>query len=173
MFGFGYQSTDGATASFLSSKMFSLIMCFQIKPLISWIIAIVFLTFVEFGIFSMDMISPKMFLTKIGFLRPFPSRFKNNKPSIIRAKILAHLSEPHQSLFNTISPCFWHLFKTQTPKVPLLSRHHTRYPQCPCLGWYYKLCGCVRGEMNYYTRSYENKNKQINSPKLVGNIFTN
>ena len=57
--------------------------------------------------------------------------------------------------------------------MPLLSRHHTRYPQCPCLGWYYKLCGCVRGEMNYYTRSYENKNKQINSPKLVWNIFIN
>ena len=57
--------------------------------------------------------------------------------------------------------------------MPLLSRHHTRYPQCPCLGWYYKLCWCVRGEMNYYTRSYENKNKQINSPKLVGNIFIN
>ena len=57
--------------------------------------------------------------------------------------------------------------------MPLLSRHHTRYPQCPCLGWYYKLCGCVRGEMNYYTRSYENKNKQIISPKLVWNIFIN
>ena len=57
--------------------------------------------------------------------------------------------------------------------MPLLSRHHRRCPQCPCLGWYYKLCGCVRGEMNYYTRSYENKNKQIISPKLVWNIFIN